>query len=51
MEYDASIQSWHICFTHVYREANIVVDTMANLAHGTDFGVLLFTNPPVSVSS
>ena len=40
-----------ISIVHIYREANLATDFMANMAHSYPHGLHLFSNPPVGIYS
>lgn len=43
-------RDWHVQFRHIYREANRVADSLADLASSFDPGVHVLHQPPTSCS-
>ena len=44
-------RNWQISITHIFREANLVADFMANMTHSVSHGLHLFTSPTVGIYS
>lgn len=44
-------REWEIRVTHVFREANLVADALANLAGSLPYGVQHLENPPAEVQT
>ncbi|CAI0393792.1 unnamed protein product [Linum tenue] len=38
-------QDWQVLITHIYREANVVADYLANLGHSLPIGLHNIVNP------